>query len=324
MNLQIDFQDFKEPIRHLVITGANGFVGLAFLDFIKKLPKNQQPQKITLISRAPEATFKYQELGDHVNYLSADLTEEWMFEFPSAHVLNLAADGSPNSYGLLAALNFESINLNLVNWAKKNSPHKVIHASSGACFGIKPLSNHSFVEQIQANLLDTKNRFIESRLFAEKILEQLQAEFGVPVTICRLFSFAGARLISKKQYAISSFVDSAISNKKIVIKGNPKTVRSYLDERDLSAWLWSALNSPAPDEILSIGSSRGVTIEELALFIADQTDSRIIFENPLAPGDTYIADNLSTLRFLNVSESKLWEESTYDCITYLRGINDRG
>lgn len=323
MNPQIDFQDFTEPIRHLVVTGSNGFVGLAFLDYIKKLPKNKQPQKITLISRAPGATFKYQELGDHVNYLSADLTDEWLFEFPGAHLLNLAADGSRNSYGLLAALNFESINLNLVNWAKKNSPLKVIHASSGACFGIKPLSNDSFMEQIKTNPLDTKKRFIESRLFAEKILELLKSEFGIPVTICRLFSFAGVRLISKKQYAISSFVNSAVNNKMIVIKGNPKTIRSYLDERDLSAWLWAALNRQAPDEILSIGSNRAVTIEELALFIADQTDSRVIFENPLSPGDRYVADNLSTLQHLNVTESKLWEESTFDCIKFLRGLHER-
>ena len=264
------------------------------------------------------------ELGDTATYISADLTEKWHFSFPGAYLLNLAADGGPDSYGLSAALNFELISTNLANWAKENEPHKIVHGSTGACSGIKPLKTIENAQGLDVATPQLKQRFIESRIFAEQNLLKLQAEFRIPITICRLFSFVGVRLLAKKQYAISSFIDSAINEQKIVVKGNPNTVRSFLDEKDMSAWLWSALKTAASDEILSIGSSRGVTIGELAHFISGQTDSRIILEDPNAFGDEYVADNSKTLDYLNVSESKLWEQSTLECIEYMRGQHDRG
>jgi nucleoside-diphosphate-sugar epimerase len=321
---QINAQLFREPIPHLIVTGSNGFVGQAFLDYIEALPKNHRPEKITLISRAPISSFDLQQLGDSTSYVSADLTKEWHFSYPGAHLLNLAADGSSNSYGLPAAINFELINTNLVNWAMVNKPHKIIHASTGACFGVKPLKTNDIDHQFDIVTSNFKQRFIESRIFAEQNLHQLRAEFRIPVTICRLFSFVGIRLLAKKQYAFSSFIDSAVKQQKIFVKGNPQTTRSFLDEQDMSAWLWSALNSPATHEILSIGSSRGATIGELAHFIAGQTDSRIIFEDPNAFGDEYVADNSKTLDYLNVSESKLWEESTLECLQHMRGLHERG
>ncbi len=92
----------------------------------------------------------------------------------------------------------------------------------------------------------------------------------------------------------------------------------------MSTWLWSALNTTASTEILSIGSHRGVTLGEVANFIASQTDSRVILQDPNAFGDEYVADNFMTQEHLNVSESKLWEDSTLECIDFLRGIHERG
>ena len=324
MSPQVNTLSLGEPIQHLIITGSNGFVGQAFLDFIRILPKNQRPREITLVSRARKCSYEIGELEDFVTYISADLTKVWNFSYPGAHLLNLAADGSANSYGLPASLSFELINTNLVNWAKLNAPRKIIHASSGACFGIKPIKTFKIANKLNLASSETKQRFIESRLFAEQSLQALRSDYGTPISICRLFSFVGIRLLAKRQYAISSFIESAVRERQIIVKGNPGTVRSFLDERDMSAWLWSALNTTPTTEILSIGSHRGVTLGEVANFIAAQTDSRVIMQDPNAFGDEYVADNFMTQEHLNVSESKLWEDSTLECIDFLRGIHERG
>jgi len=324
VNPQMNALTFEEPIPHLVITGSNGFVGQAFLDFIQVLPRIQRPKKITLISRAKKSSYEFCKKDDITTYVSADLTSGWRFSYPGVHLLNLAADGSTNSYGLPAALNFELINTNLLNWAKLNAPRKIVHASSGACFGIKPIQPFKIANNLSKASTETKQRFIESRLFAEQSLQKLRVDYGTPISICRLFSFVGIRLLAKRQYAISSFIESAVREGRITVKGNPETVRSFLNERDMSAWLWSALNTTSTTEILSIGSNRGVTLGELANFIAARTDSRIILQDPKAFGDEYVADNFMTQEHLNVSESKLWEESTLECIDFLRGIHERG
>jgi nucleoside-diphosphate-sugar epimerase len=311
-------------ISHLLVTGANGFVGQAFLDMLEEFDYSLRPKKITLVGRSEKCSRDLSHFSNPITYISADLTKTWNFDCESAHVLNLAADGGLNSYSDTAAQDFERINLNLSLWAIRNKPSIVVHASTGACFGLKPLQTDEVRNQDAKVELHRKERFIESRILAEMTLRRLQAEFGIPVSICRLFSFVGTRLLEKKQYAISSFIDSAVKEKQITVRGNPKTLRSYLSEKDMSAWLWSALKSPASDEILSVGSSRGVTLGELAHYIGAQTDSPVIFENPDAFGDEYVADNLKTLDYLNVSEGKLWEESTLECIDFMRGLHERG
>jgi len=312
----------SKPISHLVITGSNGFVGQAILDFIKNLPREKRPSEITLVSQAKDSSYNLSELNLSVSYLSADLAKPWEFSIPGAHLLNLAADGSANSYSGSSAEKFKQININLIEWARNNTPSLIVHASSGACFGINKLEEHAVETNLLEEGMNVKARFIDSRIFAEQNLFLLNAQHGIPVSICRLFSFIGVRLLPKQQYAVSAFLESAIRERKIHLKGNPNTVRSFLDEKDMSNWLWASLNLPASETILSVGSSRKVTIGELATYIAAQTGASVDLGNPNAFGDEYVADNASTLEYLKVSESKLWKESVDDCIEFLRGTHE--
>jgi nucleoside-diphosphate-sugar epimerase len=308
-----------QAIDNLIITGSNGFVGESLLSFISRQGLDEQPRKIITFNRSDkskEILSKYPNLN--IDYRLANLMQPWTFDIPNAHLINLAADGSMNAYSKNASELFTTIGRQCVEWIRNNKPLKVFHASSGASYGIISLTSNddgkNYTEKLQP-----KKLFIKSRLTVENALSNIAIEENLNITIGRLFSFLGPNILNKTQYAVSSFIHSAIKNRVITVNGNPNTVRSYLHESDMSDWILKSFEIENHLDIISIGSSIEVCISELAEFIAAATGADVNYLNPNAPGDKYIADNASTLERLGVRETKNWQDGVMECIEIAKG-----
>ena len=304
----------------LVITGSNGFVGQSLIQYIDKLTPDLVPEKIVTINRNKNV-IEHSSLKSKIEFedIQFDLCKPWDFEIANARVINLAADGSENSYTDMASERFFMISENLSNWAIRNKPKSVFHASSGACYGIVPLRIPSIDEPFSTKPISKKDSFIRARLQSEKLLQNVLPDRDIKLVIGRLFSFVGPTLLQKKQYAISSLINSAITSNKVVVNGNPATVRSFLHEVEMSSWIYKALNIDVQSSLLSIGSAIGVRISELAELIALVTGTHVEYANPTAFGDIYVADNSSTLERLGVSETKNWQDGVMECIEIAKG-----
>jgi len=303
-------------IESLLITGASGFVGQSILDYLSDLPPNQLPKKIGLTTRKEKVCtpFSLMEKTKVMN-ISCDLQKPWEFDFQATHVINLAADGSSNAYSAESAALFCQITENLTNWCRTQVTPTVFHASSGACFGIVPLpledlsENSSSTEMPQqAEPRKRKDVFIQSRIAAEELLLAAEREKVLNLRIGRLFSFIGRHLRLKPQYAVSSFVKMAETKKQLELSGNPLTTRSYLGAQDMATWIYKSLDSNLDSSILTIGSSKPVTMIELANFIAGLSDSAVTLQHPLLEGDIYVANNHNTLNKLQVFETQNWQD----------------
>jgi len=143
------------------------------------------------------------------------------------------------------------------------------------------------------------------------------SEVNIRSVIARLFTFIGPQLLSKNQYAISSFIIDAVNNNVINVKGNKNTIRSYMHESTMSMWLYNCLINPNAQNIVSIGSSDPVTIAELAEYISKLTGAEINYLHPNAPGDRYVAINAREKQFLNLDEGVNWRQSVQECINLL-------
>jgi len=306
-------------IDNLVITGSNGFVGQSLLRYLDALSLEEQPRKIFTLNRtdhSKEVLANYPNLN--ISYWLEDLEQPWAFEISNAHLINLAADGSSQAYSEDASKLFTKIGTNCAEWIRQNNPVKVFHASSGASFGVVPLTTKGSTREI-LGASATKEKFIESRLTVENILNSVAEELGTEIVIGRLFSFVGPSILGKTQYAVASFINDAIEHNSIKVKGNPNTVRSYLHESDMSNWILRSLHLDNPAKLVSIGSSIEVSISKLAEFIATATGAKIEYLNPNAPGDTYTADNAATLESLGVTETKYWQDAVIECIELVKG-----
>jgi nucleoside-diphosphate-sugar epimerase len=306
------------PIDTLIVTGSNGFVGMSLLGYLNEISLEERPRRIVTFNRSIKAqndSSYYSNLK--IENRIADLTKPWKFDIPNAYLINLAADGSANSYSETASQLFLSVGQNAAEWIKKNRPCRVFHASSGAV---------QKSELSPSNIHDAKNMenwikkqsFIKSRLAVENLLTTLSRQENIEIIVGHLYSFIGSNILAKTQYAVSSFIHGAVKNKRIFVEGSPKTTRSYLYQDDMSKWIIRSLQVEKPVNPIVIGSSKIVQMSELAEFIATVTDSEVEYLNPSAPSESYIADNAATLECLEVIESKKWQDAVLECIDFVK------
>lgn len=299
-------------VESLLITGSNGFVGRSILSQISKLSPSHLPKKLVLVSRAGLDYILPRNLEGITNLVEQDLTKEWLFREKVSHVINLAADGSKNSYSNQANETFLSIVRNLISWVSKMEPKpRVIHASSGACFGRIPLGDA--VESTH-----NKSDFASNRIVAEDSLKSAAEEHNFDLIIGRLFTFSGVFLLTKGQYAISDFVKNGVQGRDLHVHGDPQTVRSYLHQDAMADWILSSLVQKNLDMILQIGSSTSVTIGELAHFVAGKTGVNVRYSQAPAEGDIYLPNNLETRTKLGVEEGLCWQKAVEEMIEALR------
>ena len=296
----------------LLITGSNGFVGRSVLSQISKLAPSHLPQKLVLVSRAGLDFELPKNLKSRTTLVTQDLTSEWFFQEQASHVINLAADGSKDSYSNQANETFLKIVQNLITWVSKmDLKPKLFHASSGACFG-----HISLEGEVDAN--HNKSDFASFRIKAEESLKNASEEYNFDLTIGRLFTFSGVFLLTKDQYAITDFIKSGVQGRDLFVHGNPGTVRSYLHQDAMADWILSSLVKVNSGLLLQIGSCTAVTIGELADFVAEKTGVKVQYSQSPVRGDIYLPNNLETRTKLGVEEGLCWRKAVEEMIEALR------
>jgi nucleoside-diphosphate-sugar epimerase len=299
-------------VESLLITGANGFVGRSVVEKISDLEPENLPKQIVLITRNGIDYEMPERISGKTKFATHNLTKPWLFDFKPTHIINLAADGSRHPYSEEANLIFTTIGKNLVEWVSSiGIKPRVFHASSGACFGYKPLNSLQEID-------NSKSAFINSRIEVENLLKSRRDSDAFDLVIGRLFTFSGKNLLDKNQYAITDFVKSAVDHGKIQVKGNPDTIRSFMHQEAMAHWILQSLISTDCPIDLQIGSSEQVKIGELAEYVGRETNAQVEYSKNFQGGDVYLPDNASTKTKLGVTEGLPWKRAVRQMIEILR------
>ena len=299
-------------IRFLMITGASGFVGRSVIDYLNKLPQEKLPLEILLVTRNGIHFPLARNIKTITKIIKSDLRQPWCINFQPSHVINLAADGSFAPYSAEANRDFELIVRNLISWISDcTEKPRLFHASSGACTEYE--SNPS-----SEGIFSPRYEFAKNRKNVEEILESASKSLNFDLSVGRLFSFSGTHLLKKRQYAISDFVNSAVSENRIYIKGNPNTIRSYLHQESMAEWILAALISADVNTDLQIGSQSPVTLHDLATYVSEITHAIVSYSKNPPLADTYLPNNLVTRAKLGVEEGKSWEIAVEEMVNEMR------
>src|SRR5690348_10711971 len=114
---------------------------------------------------------------------------------------------------------------------------------------------------------------------ASKALDEFLAlsywkEKKVPVVIVRLFNTVGPRQTGRYGMVLPNFVGQAIDHAPIRVYGNGKQSRCFCDVRDTVEALVRLVDSPrAVGEVVNVGNTEEVTIEQLAQLVKQRTGS---------------------------------------------------
>jgi nucleoside-diphosphate-sugar epimerase len=87
----------------------------------------------------------------------------------------------------------------------------------------------------------------------------------------------GPHLLTKHDYALSSFVASARQNEAIHVTRNHPTFRSYMDSRDMVRWLIELCGAARPGtEVVNVGSMAAVELGEVAAKVASRWNVDVV------------------------------------------------
>ena len=242
----------------VVVAGSTGFIGswiTAALDHANHHYGSKI--KITGLSRGPSQIQK--EKYPTSNFMQVDVSKSPMrLNSNPSCIINGATPSSP-THGGEDALQVLSASIegtqNLINLANSKDSCTFINLSSGIVTKRE--------RDLDLNLSNIKDAYLEGKRTSEKLVEEATSKGNILGKNFRLYAFAGPGISLTDHFAVGNFINDAIQNKPITIKGNPDTTRSYLYPTDLVSNIFDCASNDGA-EVVEIGSSLRTTMFELA------------------------------------------------------------
>lgn len=114
---------------------------------------------------------------------------------------------------------------------------------------------------------------------ASKLLDEFLAlsyweEKHLPAIVVRFFNTVGPRQNSRYGMVFPTFVRQAMKDAPLTIHGDGRQSRCFCDVRDTVEAVLRLIDAQAFGEVVNIGSTQEISIEDLALLVRRLTDSR--------------------------------------------------
>jgi dTDP-glucose 4,6-dehydratase len=265
----------------LFITGGTGFIGCWLLESLRYAnDKHQLGLAAVILTRNIKA---FELKAPHLaSYSSFTFIEGGVidFEFPGGdftHLIHAATDASAdlndkNPLGMFTTI-VEGTR-RVLDFAVYKKVNRTLFLSSGAVYGQQP----SNIEKVSESYLggpspvDAKATYAEGKRAAEMLCAIYQKQFGLKISIARIFALLGPYLSLDIHFAAGNFIRDAMQGKEIIINGNGLPSRSYLYASDLTVWLWHLLVHGLPGKPYNVGSDVGITVRDLATKISKELD----------------------------------------------------
>ncbi|MGH2355428.1 MAG: dTDP-glucose 4,6-dehydratase [Chloroflexota bacterium] len=256
-------------LKHVVVTGAAGFIGSAFArNYLAWHPQT----RVTVVDKLTYA-------GTVENL--APVADNPRFQFAQADIVDYEAV-APLVAGADAVVNFAAeshVDRSILDpdvFVRTNvlGVHTLLRAAKVA--GVKRFLQVS-TDEVYGHVgegattedapLKPRNPYSASKAGAELLAFSYFTNFGLPVLVTR-----GENTIGPYQYpekATPLFITNAIEDQPLPIYGQGKAVRHYLYVDDHAAAIDLVLRQGTPGEAYNIGADEEVTTVELATRILD-------------------------------------------------------
>ena len=287
-------------MKSLLFIGGTGFLGQSFFDYLRdgKL-KNLDLGKIIIISRKK----KIIKSNTVTKFIKVNITS--LKKLPITDYIIYAANSSNYIENIKGIKNFTKI----INDEHKKT--KIFFASSGAVYG-KSNKKNKFKENDIISFKKVnkftgyKKNYATSKIIIENEIKKLGKK-GFRVSIGRLFTFIGKRILVNNNFALSNLLNQAQNQKAkhIILKSKNEVYRSYMNSNDLIRWIIKILKKSSPKcEIYNIGSDEVTKLSRLSKLIANKFDKKVLFKekkNTFKSTDFYVPSISKAKRKLNLS-----------------------
>ena len=282
----------------LLFIGGTGFLGQSFFNYLNKEKiKTPKFSKILVISRHAKKI----KSNIKISIIKKNIIN--LKKLPWTEYIIYAANSSNNNQNIQGVKNFANL------LTEKHKKTKIIFTSSGAVYGPSNIKK-KFNEKDTVSLFKInkfkgyKKNYARSKILIEKIFKNL-GQKGFNVSIARLFTFVGEKILQNKKYAISNLIDQTknFKSKNIEISSTNDVYRGYMNSHDLIRWLIKIMiKSNNKCEIYNVGSDEAVTIKKLANILSKKYKKKVnIITNPIKKNiDYYVPSVLKAKNKLNL------------------------
>lgn len=289
--------------RPILLTGGTGFFGRWLLESLLRAQARLGFQlDVTVLTRSVEAfRAKAPRLAGspHIRFHFGDVCS---FDLPRtdlAYVIHGAATSAKATFdGEDPLTKFQTAfdGTRRVLDAAVASGARVLMLGSGSVYGgLSPELGAVSERHLGApSTLDTEAGLGHGKRAAEFLCAYYADRYDLSVTIARCFSFVGAFLPLRIHYAIGNFIQHALHEDAITVRGDGTPVRSYLFAGDLVIWLLTLLLRGRSRTAYNVGSDQAISLGELARLVGDVLAPgkpvRVLGQPGAGPRSVYVPD----------------------------------
>ena len=286
-------------MKKLLFIGGTGFLGKSFFDYLNSSKlKKKEISEIIILSR------RKKKISSNVKISFINKNIAYLRSIPVTDYIIYAANSKNDKENIDGVLNFKS----LLN--EKHKKTKILFTSSGAVYGkinkIKKIKESDLVSiQNVQKFKGYKRKYAISKIKMEREFKIISKN-GFNVSVARLFSFVGNRILKNKNFAITNLINQAKNkNIKVIKLNDTKDVyRGYMESNELIKWLFKILIRSNKDfNIYNVGSDEAITIENLAKLIGKKFDKTIYMKKRKNNKDVdyYVPSILKAKKDLNLN-----------------------
>jgi len=305
-------------LKTVLITGGTGFFGKSILAYIGE--NNLGIEEVYILSRNPKKLsndFNLKNFPFKITLIPHDIEKPIVFDKYVDFVIHAAT-----SVGLQDPLETKKIIIdgteNVLKYCVRKNIKRLLYVSSGAVYGSQPIG----IKKINENYIsDYQSRTVygNSKYEAEKLCELYYNNYNLDFVIARGFAFVGPYLPIDIHFAIGNFIRDGLNGKDIIIKGDGRTIRSYLFSDDLASWLFSILLKGETGESYNVGSDEAISLSDLAYKVKNCFKKNIdvkILGSLTDPVNIYVPDVSKIKNNLDVVESVSIDEAIIKTIKF--------
>ncbi len=286
----------------ILLTGGTGYIGTWLLEGICFVNEIQQLNiKICVISRSPEKFInKYPHIGNKkfISFIKGDIRN---FKINSTHFTHLIHAATDVVLSNSPAEVFD-VTVNgtkyVLDMAVQLNIKRVLLVSSGAVYGPIPDTLIKIPENFPCsqNVAKVTSAYGLGKMATEWLGSAYAEQHKLECTSARIFAQVGPYLELDIQFAVGNFIQDCLMNRDITIKGDGKSLRTYMYGTDLVKWLITILVKGKSRDSYNVGSDQPISIFDLAqhiLKISRTNKSKINVLGKSTPGaapDRYIPD----------------------------------
>lgn len=269
---------------NVLVTGCAGFIGSWLSETLHSLGS-----RVTCIDNL--STGRYDNIRGLVGSSRFKLVVGDVVEVDLGEGYDLVFHGAalpaPDYYMVkpVEAMLPDSIGLYRVLRVAERSGSKVVLMSSSEVYGDPEVVPTPESYWGRVNPVGPRSPYDESKRFAEALAMAFHREYGVRVTIARIFNTYGPRLEPGAPYArvVTRFVERALRGEPLEVHGDGSQTRTFTYVSDtVAALLTLASCSKCDGEVFNVGSDEEISVAELAGLVVKLTGSRspIVYVKP--------------------------------------------